>query len=547
MGRAVPGWYSGAIGATQDARSQRRQNRGDADPQNGMEPFPGSGPQTRAEPALLLGTSPRDDAASPAATAPVAPARRPRAGTACCRRASLDPGMKESGAAGVVGSAGAPAAGSAGTAGGQEQTGDRQGGRPSARRQAQQDGVPDGDPAGAPHVGVDAEAVRRACRVTCRTACPPGVRGPPRCARPRRGSARRLARGSSAEQPSGTSRRGPLDRAPRETRCTGATPGPGGSARGGPAGRAPRTAPPHRRPPDRAWRAPARPWRAPDGPPRRRPSMRGRRPGRSARRPRGHGRAGEGLHRVQPELLDPSDGARGLGHAGERTHCLPCGRDPALPRPDDAGPPVPGHARPTPAVRRPGGGRGGGSDQAAQEADRDAYRAAAGPARQRGAPGQGLRPGLPLRPGPEEGRPRAPPDGHRAARRVPDPARRRADPRSPRVPAVPGRGRQGRDHPARHERGEPAGGARQQLQGPVRDGTRPRLPVAVRPPAARPGRDRHLQPVALRGGPRGARPPRGPGPPEAAARRGRATRSGTAATGRSTTGSATWSTTGSWS
>ena len=44
----------------------------------------------------------------------------------------------------------------------------------------------------------------------------------------------------------------------------------------------------------------------------------------------------------------------------------------------------------------------------------------------------------------------------------------------------------------------------------------PRLPVALRPPAARPGRDRHLQPVALRGGPRGARPPRGPGPPEAA-------------------------------
>ena len=82
----------------------------------------------------------------------------------------------------------------------------------------------------------------------------------------------------------------------------------------------------------------------------------------------------------------------------------------------------------------------------------------------------------------------------------------------------------GKDGTIRHVMSgvNPQGVQRQRLQGPLRRGTGPRLPVALRPPAARPRRDRHLQPVALRGGPRGAGPPRGPGPPAAAAGRRRA-------------------------
>ena len=58
------------------------------------------------------------------------------------------------------------------------------------------------------------------------------------------------------------------------------------------------------------------------------------------------------------------------------------------------------------------------------------------------------------------------------------------------VPAGARRRRQGRDDPPRDERGQPAGRARQQLQGALRRGARPRLPVALRAPAARPRRDR---------------------------------------------------------
>src|SRR5215475_3106601 len=66
---------------------------------------------------------------------------------------------------------------------------------------------------------------------------------------------------------------------------------------------------------------------------------------------------------------------------------------------------------------------------------------------------------------------------------------------------------QGRDDPPRDERGEPAGRAGEQLQSAVLGGTGSRLPVAVRPPSARAGRYRDLQPVPLRGGPGGAGAP----------------------------------------
>ena len=111
--------------------------------------------------------------------------------------------------------------------------------------------------------------------------------------------------------------------------------------------------------------------------------------------------------------------------------------------------------------------------------------------------------------------------------------------RRPRRPAGAGRRGQGRDDPPRDERGEPAGRRGAQLQGALHRGARPRLPLALRAAAARARRDRHLQPLALRGGPRRPRAPGAPRAAEAAARRARRTASGSAATGRSTTGSAT--------
>ena len=78
---------------------------------------------------------------------------------------------------------------------------------------------------------------------------------------------------------------------------------------------------------------------------------------------------------------------------------------------------------------------------------------------------------------------------------------------------------QGRDDPPRDERRQPAGRRRPQLQGPVGRGARPRLPVALRARLPGAGRDRHLQPLALRGGARGAGPSGDPRAPEAPASR----------------------------
>ena len=124
----------------------------------------------------------------------------------------------------------------------------------------------------------------------------------------------------------------------------------------------------------------------------------------------------------------------------------------------------------------------------------------------------------------EEGRPRAPAAGRRAAERVPGAPRRAGHLRRPRRAAGARRRRQGRHHPPRHERREPAGRLGALLQGAVRRGAQPRLPVALRQEPARPRRDRHLQPLLLRGGPGGARAPREPPAPaaaEAGARPGR--------------------------
>src|SRR5689334_10856505 len=84
------------------------------------------------------------------------------------------------------------------------------------------------------------------------------------------------------------------------------------------------------------------------------------------------------------------------------------------------------------------------------------------------------------------------------------------------VPPGARRRRQGRDDPPCDERREPPGRRGAQLQGAVRRGARPRLPVALRAPPARARTDRDLQPLPLRGGGRRARPPGEPRPPEAA-------------------------------
>ena len=111
---------------------------------------------------------------------------------------------------------------------------------------------------------------------------------------------------------------------------------------------------------------------------------------------------------------------------------------------------------------------------------------------------------------------RAAEDGDRVARGLSGAAGGPGHLRRAGLPAGAGRRRQGRDDPSRHERRESAGSARQQLQGAVRGGARPRLPVALCPPAARAWRYRDLQPVPLRGGSGRARAPGEPRPAEAA-------------------------------
>ena len=63
----------------------------------------------------------------------------------------------------------------------------------------------------------------------------------------------------------------------------------------------------------------------------------------------------------------------------------------------------------------------------------------------------------------------------------------------------------GKDGTIRHVMSgvNPQGVQVSELQGALGGGARPRLPVALRPPPARTRRHRDLQPVALRGGPRG--------------------------------------------
>ena len=78
---------------------------------------------------------------------------------------------------------------------------------------------------------------------------------------------------------------------------------------------------------------------------------------------------------------------------------------------------------------------------------------------------------------------------------------------------------EGRDHPPRDERSEPARCPGEQLQGAFRGGTRPRLPVAPRPPPARARQHRDLQPLPLRGSPGGPGPP-GKSQPREAGRQG---------------------------
>ena len=149
------------------------------------------------------------------------------------------------------------------------------------------------------------------------------------------------------------------------------------------------------------------------------------------------------------------------------------------------------------------------------EAYRRVHRTAprhAGPARDAR---QALRPrlqGRVPRQGAGRGAPRA---GRRAPERVPGAAGGAGHPRRRRRAPGAGRRRQGRHHPPRHERREPAGRLRALLQGALVPGARPRLPLALRQQPASPRRDRHLQPLLLRGGPRGARAPRDPPEPAA--------------------------------
>ena len=98
-----------------------------------------------------------------------------------------------------------------------------------------------------------------------------------------------------------------------------------------------------------------------------------------------------------------------------------------------------------------------------------------------------------------------------------------------------GRRRQGRHHQARHVGGQPAGLRGHLVQAAVGRGARPRLPLARGQQGARTGPHRHLQPLPLRGGARGAGAPGAAGAPAAASRALAAPGSGRSATRASTT------------
>ena len=134
--------------------------------------------------------------------------------------------------------------------------------------------------------------------------------------------------------------------------------------------------------------------------------------------------------------------------------------------------------------------------------------------------------------------------GHRGALRRAGAALGERPLRAPRRPPGDGRGRQGLGDRARDVRREPAGRPGRLVQEAVRRGARPRLPLAHLEGAARARPDRHLQPLALRGGRRAegaSRVARAAAPP---ARRARRARSGRSATRTSTPSSVTSTATG---
>ena len=125
-------------------------------------------------------------------------------------------------------------------------------------------------------------------------------------------------------------------------------------------------------------------------------------------------------------------------------------------------------------------------------------------------------PAFKARPDREEGRRGAP--RRRGVELLPSTRRaspRRTPGRAGRAPGARRRG-QGRHDPARDERGQPAGRRRSTAsRSPRRRSSTTTSSGATRIALPARGRDRHLQPLALRGGARGARPPRVPRAPEA--------------------------------
>ena len=138
--------------------------------------------------------------------------------------------------------------------------------------------------------------------------------------------------------------------------------------------------------------------------------------------------------------------------------------------------------------------------------------------------GEGLRSGFQGGDQEEEGRSRTVEGRHRAASGLPGAARGSGHLR--RLGGAPGTRRrgQGRDDPPRDEWCQPAGCAGRELQGSFGPRAQPGLPAPLPGTAAVARRDRHLQPVPLRGGacrPGASREPRAP---EAPGRDARATR-----------------------
>lgn len=159
---------------------------------------------------------------------------------------------------------------------------------------------------------------------------------------------------------------------------------------------------------------------------------------------------------------------------------------------------------------------GGDPDGGHGRADRALHRAVAGESRFERESGEGLRSRLQGAGQEEEGRRGAVEGRHRAAFGVPGAARGAGHVRRPCGAPGTRRRRQGRDDPARDEWRQPRGRAGRELQGPIRARARSGLPTPLPGTAAVAGRDRHLQPVPLRGSagrPCASREPRAPEAP----------------------------------